>query len=123
MNILYIEDEITHRHLYTTSFRLAGFKVKAVKDGSKAILALEEEIPDLIVSDLIMPSFNGKEFQSWLRSKEKYMDIQLVFLTNLDKDNCILDRRTQYISKLGTTPKEVVQKIKDIYNTTMNNYE
>lgn len=76
--ILVVEDELSIQEVVSLYLRRAGFQVFAVSDGQKAMDYLEEQPPDLVILDLMLPKVNGLEITSWLRSKG---DIPIIMLT------------------------------------------
>jgi DNA-binding response OmpR family regulator len=66
--ILLVDDEPLITDSLSYSLRREGFEVKAVTDGSSAIKAIEEDQPDLIVLDLMLPDISGLEVCRRLRT-------------------------------------------------------
>jgi CheY-like chemotaxis protein len=61
MRILIIDDE---KPLADTLFLIlqnAGYETKAVYDGAAALSLIESFVPDLVISDVVMPGMNGIE--------------------------------------------------------------
>jgi DNA-binding response OmpR family regulator len=58
-NILVAEDDDVLRDVYTRKFSLAGYAIRAVKNGEEAIQEIEKEKPDLLILDLNMPVMDG----------------------------------------------------------------
>lgn len=60
----------------------AGYDVVGVNSGYECIQKLEnEELPDLILLDIMMPGMNGWAVQRQIQSKAEWKDIPIVFLT------------------------------------------
>ena len=57
--LLVIEDEESSRELYVDVLREEGYEVTAAANGLEAMLALEEQDFDLIMTDLKMPEVDG----------------------------------------------------------------
>ena len=83
--ILFVEDNADYRE-YITSELNSDYKVTAVGSGSEALKVLEEKKPDLIISDVLMPSMSGFELVSYIREKEAFKTIPVIFLSALDSD-------------------------------------
>ena len=60
-----------------------GHDVKTFEDGAKALEAVEAEPPDLVVSDIKMPTMDGMEL---LRRIRQSSDLPLIFLTSKDEE-------------------------------------
>jgi len=79
--ILLVEDEEQIRTTLYELLTLNNFEVKTDEDGAKAIESLKTWIPDVIVSDIMMPNCNGYDFYKTLRKNQKYNHIPFIFLT------------------------------------------
>jgi PleD family two-component response regulator len=62
------------------------YEVAVAIDGERALLAAEEECPDLILLDIMMPGMDGYEVCRVLKSNERTSNIPIIFLTALTKD-------------------------------------
>jgi len=58
-NILIAEDDAVLRDVYVKKFSLAGFQLRAVKNGQEAIDEIAKQTPDLLILDLNMPILDG----------------------------------------------------------------
>ena len=58
-----------------------GWKVTAASNANEAWQNIESQIPDLIISDIMMPEVNGYQFLEKLRENPRYRSIPVVFLT------------------------------------------
>jgi DNA-binding response OmpR family regulator len=66
--ILLVDDELLITDSLTYSLKREGFEVQAVADGNSALKAIEEQMPDLIVLDLMLPDISGFEVCRRLRA-------------------------------------------------------
>lgn len=57
------------------------WKVTAASNAAEAWQTIESQIPDLIISDIMMPDVNGYEFLAKIREDPRYRSIPVVFLT------------------------------------------
>lgn len=80
--ILIVEDNQELREFITSSLSIQ-FRVTAVEHGQAAIdwLASAKELPDLILSDVMMPVINGYELCEKLKQDPEYQSIPLFLLT------------------------------------------
>lgn len=60
-----------------------GHKVKTYEDGAAALADIESAPPDLVVSDIKMPTMDGMEL---LRRIRQSSDLPLIFLTSKDEE-------------------------------------
>jgi len=82
IKILVADDSGTMRVMFKQILKKAGFEniVMAV-NGDDGIKKVQQENPDLVVSDWNMPGTDGLEFLKWLRSQEKYKDLPFIMAT------------------------------------------
>jgi len=66
-NILIIDDDEQMRNLLCRAMEYAGFEVEAAADGRKGLRLFEENVYDLVITDLIMPEQEGMETITFLR--------------------------------------------------------
>lgn len=79
-SILVVEDDNTVRELL--KYRLGKqYDVFAVTNGEEALDLVEETMPDLIISDIMMPEMDGFALQSALQSDKNTRVIPFIFLT------------------------------------------
>lgn len=79
--ILYIEDDLEMINLVTIILNRSGFVVKSANCGSKGLELIEQELPDLILLDLMMPEMDGWTLYQQLKSRESTSDIPVIVIT------------------------------------------
>jgi len=82
--ILIVEDSITSRSLLRNILESAGYKVTTAVDGLDAFDKLQQETPDLVVSDIEMPRMNGFELTSRIRGEPLLRSLPLILVTGLE---------------------------------------
>ena len=75
--ILVVEDEEGLRLLYKEELEAEGYEILTAGNGKEAIQQLEEERPDLIILDIVMPVMNGMEALGRILGKERKVPIIL----------------------------------------------
>lgn len=106
--ILVVEDDAGMNSYIAMALRIEGHDVLQAHDGSQALRILQEQIPDLILSDMQMPRLNGLEFALELRSTPATQSIPLIFVTGRhDLEDRIqgLEYAVDYIVKPFATPE------------------
>ena len=79
-SILVVEDEHTLRRLL--EYRLGKhYDVSTAANGEEALARVADHIPDLIVSDIMMPRMDGFALQSALQTQRNTRAIPFIFLT------------------------------------------
>jgi len=84
--ILIVEDNPAIRKALERILEKSGYKTVSARDGRQAIDLLGNEVPDLIVSDIMMPNMNGYEFYKELRAMSRFNTVPFVFLTALNDE-------------------------------------
>lgn len=78
--ILVVEDDATVRELL--EYRLGKqYDVYSAENGEEALAQVDESMPDLIISDIMMPEMDGFALQSALQSDKNTRVIPFIFLT------------------------------------------
>jgi two-component system chemotaxis response regulator CheY len=78
-HILLVDDDSSLRTTLRTCLEVAGYTCIEAKDGQDAISWLENESPDLIVTDHQMPKVTGLELIKGLKSQKKTEAIPIIF--------------------------------------------
>jgi two-component system, OmpR family, response regulator ResD len=112
--ILVVDDETTIREVIRRYLEREGFRVREAADGYACLDAITEQIPDLIVLDLMLPGIDGLTITRQLRMNPKHKAIPIVMLTAKGETN---DRirgldigADDYIPK-PFAPREVVSRV------------
>ena len=79
--ILLIDDDPDFVEAVKVIVESGGYNVRVAYDGKEGLAAVEEEQPDLIVLDVMMPVMNGHEACTKLKSDEKTAGIPIILLT------------------------------------------
>jgi DNA-binding NarL/FixJ family response regulator len=79
--ILVIEDQPVMRNKTVTILKMEGFEVLEAANGSEGIKAAEEEVPDLILCDIMMPERDGYDVLQAVRLNRATATTPFIFLT------------------------------------------
>jgi len=80
-SILIVDDEPDVRFMIRLILEHAGHQVTEAANGTMALQRLEEKLPDLIVTDIMMPVMNGVEFIASLRADPVMSGIPILAVT------------------------------------------
>ncbi len=81
-NILLVEDDFDLADVIVEVLRTEGYRVSYAPDGKAALeLLKEQELPDLILLDLMMPNMNGWEFREAQMRDARIAKIPVVVLS------------------------------------------
>jgi DNA-binding NarL/FixJ family response regulator len=79
--ILVIEDQPVMRHKTVTILKMEGYDVLEAADGKEGIHLAQEELPDLILCDIMMPECDGYEVLQAVRVNRATATTPFIFLT------------------------------------------
>ncbi len=79
--LLVVEDNFRLLQAINVCLTKAGFEVMTARDGNAALERIAETIPDLIVSDIMMPGMDGFSLAAQIRANPRTDLIPIVFLT------------------------------------------
>lgn len=113
--ILIIDDDVNALKLLGYTLRKAGFSILVAQNGFEGISKAEEHIPDLVVSDLMMPRMDGYEVTRRIRKHPKTKHIPVILLTAKsqvqDKVAGFEAGANDYVTK-PVMPAELIARIK-----------
>ncbi len=66
--VLVVEDSRSQRECISNQLTWSGLNVIQARDGVEALEQIQQNCPDLVVLDIVMPRMNGYEVCRWLRS-------------------------------------------------------
>ena len=116
VKILLIEDDSFLASMYVTKLNLEGFEVQVAGDGEKGLEMVQNELPALILLDIILPKMSGFDVLKDLKKDKRTKDMPVILLTNLgqreDVQKGIKLGAKDYLIKAHFMPSEVVEKIK-----------
>ncbi|MDX1765230.1 MAG: response regulator, partial [bacterium] len=80
----------------------AGYNVRSVTDGEKALDAVRQEVPDLILLDIMLPKRDGYEVCREIRANPDWKKIRIIMLTakgrEVDQEKGIAFGADEYIT-------------------------
>ena len=79
--VLVVEDEEAISQLLAYNLGKEGFTVSISADGDEAMIAVDEEKPDLVLMDWMLPNVSGIELCRRLRTGNDTRDIPVIMLT------------------------------------------
>lgn len=80
-SVLIVEDNNEMSDFLKRMFEEKKFKVFVASNGEEAFKVLEEEVPDVVISDVMMPVMDGFELLEKIRNDEKISLLPVIMLT------------------------------------------
>ena len=79
--VLVVEDEPAQREVLAYNLEAEGFAVSRAQDGEEALLLVDEDLPDIIVLDWMMPHLSGIEVCRRLKIRPETRGIPVIMLS------------------------------------------
>ena len=96
--VLVVDDDDNTRRFLTVALEENGYEAITAEDGDAGYRKIQEDTPDLILLDVMMPKKTGFSLFKQLRRKEEFKDIPVIMLTGvagvLEEDEAMADGDT-----------------------------
>ena len=79
--IFCVEDEANIRELVVYTLETTGFEARGFEEGTSFFEALAEELPELILLDIMLPGEDGMEILRKLKASARTKDIPVIMVT------------------------------------------
>jgi two-component system, OmpR family, alkaline phosphatase synthesis response regulator PhoP len=122
MDILIVEDEAEIAQLIQLYLEKEGFSCRTCRDGLAALEMFQEQKPDLVILDLMIPGLDGLEVCARIRQKPGSKDPYILMLTargeELDRIIGLSTGADDYMVK-PFSPKELVARVRALLRRTL----
>jgi len=119
-SILVAEDEPNIVLSLQFIMKKAGFDVRVAEDGEQAIREIEDQIPDALLLDIMLPKKDGFAVCEAIKSKPAWAGIKVIVLTaksrDTDKQRALDLGADDYITKPFST-RELVDRLTELLGT------
>jgi DNA-binding response OmpR family regulator len=114
-HILLVDDETAITENLSPLLVRSGFEVTTASNGEQALFLIAEKMPDLIVTDVLMPKIDGRELLRTLRRADNW--IPVILLTQVgeafERAMALEEGADDYINK-PFEPHELVARIRAV---------
>lgn len=83
--LLVADDEPVNLRVLDSFLRLEGYRVRTVQEGHEVLEVIENEHPELLLLDIMMPGLSGYEICERLRKTYDYAQLPIIMLTALNQ--------------------------------------
>ncbi len=115
--IFIVEDEPDILEVLTFNLLREGFEVSTAMTGPEGIRAIERELPDLILLDLLLPGVDGLDICRHVRAHSQTQHIPIVMVTAKGEESDVVlglgVGADDYVQK-PFSPKELVARVKAV---------
>lgn len=115
--ILIVDDEPNIVMSLEYAFKKQNYEVFIARDGEEALHILENEVPDIILLDIMMPKVDGYQTIAQIKNNAKLSAVKVVFLTAKSKASDVEKGLALGADKYLTKPfsiRKVVQEINQL---------
>ncbi|MFH1897468.1 MAG: response regulator transcription factor [Candidatus Desantisbacteria bacterium] len=103
--VLIADDQVHIRKIIADKISRAGYIVIAAEDGQEAVDMANDEKPDLIIMDIMMPRMNGMEAIKILKQDPGMSNIPILVLTAMEFG----DNATE-LASIGINDNDIITK-------------
>ena len=115
--ILIVEDEAPQAEMIRYNLEKAGFRTVVANTGGQALELAEDEKPDLVLLDWMLPTMSGVDFTRQLKKDKLLCQIPIIMLTaKAEEENKVKGLEAgvdDYVIK-PFSPKELIARIRAV---------
>jgi twitching motility two-component system response regulator PilH len=113
--VLVVDDSPTVRELVSVHLKQQGITVVEAFDGLDATEKIKVSVPDLVITDVVMPRMNGYELCRWVKNNVKNKTVPVIMCTTkseeFDKYWGMKQGADAYVTK-PYNPPELIEIVK-----------
>jgi len=84
--VLIVDDSPTETFTLKSMLEAKGFEVLTAENGADGVALAREELPDVVLMDIVMPGLNGFQATRQLTKDDKTAHIPVVIVTTKDQE-------------------------------------
>jgi len=115
--VLVVEDSPPQREMISTLLKGSGLNVTSAGDGLEALEQIQQDCPDIVVLDIVMPRMNGYELCRRLKDDPKTKELPVVMCSTkgeeFDRYWGMRQGANAYIAK-PFQPQELISTVKKL---------
>lgn len=115
--VFLIEDDRFLREMLSQKLIDQKINVQAAVDGKSAMEMIKTVKPNLILSDLLLPDYDGYEILATIQKTSAFAGVPVLVLSNLDKMEDVKRAKDlgakDFMVKSNFTSNEIVAKVKE----------
>ena len=113
--VLLADDDPFLIQIYSTRLNRDGHQVICCADGQQALNQIQEQNPDLVVLDIMLPKLNGLDVLTAIKENKQLAKIPVVILSNLshaeEQEEAKRRGATEFLAKIDYSPSQVVKAL------------
>lgn len=116
--VLLVDDTEFYQRAYKNKLMPEGYLVTTAGNGVEALKCLTQEVPDIILLDLMMPIMDGFKVLQAVKADARLQKIPVIIFSAKgatdEIEQAIKLGASDYLIKSTTTPNKVLEKIKQV---------
>ncbi|MBI1974702.1 MAG: response regulator [Candidatus Zambryskibacteria bacterium] len=116
--IMWVEDDNFLSDIIARKLSTEKCILTHAKDSETALTLMGEEVPDVILLDILLPGMDGFELLSKFKANPKMKDVPVILLSNLGQENDIEKGKSlgakRFLVKAALTLDEIIDNIKQV---------
>jgi len=107
--ILLVDDEAGFAELLRDLLEMDSYEVMVAHDGQEGLEKLEAFVPDVIISDIVMPRLSGFELFKRVKASPTTATIPFLFITGFQDDRVLAEARKVGVFGILRKPVDIEQ--------------
>lgn len=112
--ILIVDDEEKIRKVLRIHLGKAGYEVLEAEDGFEALKRIEEGLPDLVITDIMMPKLDGLELGKAIRYRSETKEIPFIIISAKTDQETLVKAKELNAAKFFAKPFKMAKLIESI---------
>lgn len=115
--VFFIDDSATMREVMKIAFRRENIGVVACHDANDALLQIEESMPDVVITDVIMPEKDGFEVCEFIKQHPKLSKTPVVLLSgvvNREVADKAFNVKADELIRKPFQPQDLIARVKQL---------
>ena len=88
--VLVVDDNEDNLQIMSRILLGRGFEVRTARDGKSALRSLEQQLPDVVLLDIMMPEMDGIEVLDRIRANPQSATLPVILVTGKGQDEDVL---------------------------------
>jgi CheY-like chemotaxis protein len=88
--VLVVDDNEDNLQIMSRILLGRGFEVRTARDGKSALRSLEQQLPDVVLLDIMMPEMDGIEVLDRIRANPQSASLPVILVTGKGQDEDVL---------------------------------
>ena len=115
IRVLLVEDEALLAMGLALSLEAMGFEVRTMPDGQQALEALDGGfMPDVIVTDCMMPIMDGPTFTATIRQRQEYESVPILMYSGVPEEKLPAPAKYDAYMQKPVSDERLVEVVKEL---------